>query len=70
MNEGVKMKVMELMGINKLFLNKKIVALILAVIGILCSIFITDEEGSRTIVKLLIQILNAIQGGPSAPIEG
>lgn len=62
------MKVMELMGLNKLMLSKKLIALILAVIGILCTLFITDEEGSRTIIRLLIQILNAIQGGQPTPI--
>lgn len=62
------MKTLETIGLNKLKLNKKLIALILAVIGILCTLFITDDEGTRTIIKLLIQLLNTIQSTSPTPI--
>lgn len=48
-------------------LSKKVIILVFTLIGIICTIFITDDEGTRTIIKLIIQMLNSIQGGAPAP---
>jgi len=50
---------------KKIVWSKKLVALIVALVGILASLFITDGEGSRIIIKLVVQMLQSVQGQPT-----
>lgn len=58
-------KFLEYLGLKagSLMFSKKLMALILTLIGIICTIFITDDEGTRSIIKMLIEMLESVEGG-------